>query len=289
MTIGVPDIGMKGAIGYKVPRKKHPPTLVLRIVPLSMVVIVEFVGTLVMVADIDYRYPYGMFLAGSFVSAMCFFGFLGLRASPAGRASSQILGISTTLIALLYATVVVISHHGDDRAQLAPYVGLGFVLPAVVLAAYLYLALRSSGQLPPPFVQDGSIEGPSAPEPSHLFDARGIALASLLSSIVPVSISLYIFTILAAVGGVPLCCPAPLLIAALYLGIAALSKGSGLFWTVVATLAIILFGCITLLVGIDAGEEFITFLGILVLTYGLVAAETIIIDAWMSHRRFMYG
>ena len=263
--------------------------MVLRVVPLSMVIIVEFVGTVVMATDVDYLYPYGMSLAGSFVSAMCFFGFLGLGAAPTGRTSSQIMGISTTLIALLSAAVALVTHHRDDLARLAPYVGFGFVLPAVVLAAFLFLALRSRGQLPPPSVQDGSGEAPSVPEPSHLFEARGMALASLLTAIVPVSISLYIITALAAIGGFPLCCPAPLLMAALYLGITALRKGTGPFWTVVATLAIVLFGCIILLVGVDAGEEFMTFLGILMLTYGLIAAETLIIDAWMSHRRPMDG
>lgn len=254
-----------------------------------MVVIVEFVGTVVMLDEFDYLHAYGIFLAGSFVSVMCFFGFLGLRTSPAGRAPLQILGISTTLIVLLFAAVVLVSHHGDDLTDMAPFVGLGFVLPAIVLTAYLILALRGSGRHPPPLVQDGSIEGPSVPRTIQLFDAKGIVYATLLTTLVPVSISILNILFRTSPEGIQICCPALLLIAAVYMGFAALRKGTGLHWTLVSTQAVILFGCFTLLAGLDWEEEFMTYFGILVLIYGFIAAIALIIDAWTSPRRSMYG
>jgi len=262
--------------------------MAVQILPLSMVIVVQTVGTIIIAADVNFLYPNGTFLAITSVSAMCFFGFLGLRASPDGRASLQILGVSTTLMVLLLAAVALVSLHGRDLEGSVSLVGFGFVLPAVVLVTYLFLVLRGLGHRPLPVVREGSREGPSVAMPTPMFDARGIVFAALLTSLVPISISMYGFMFLGRDTGILVCCPASLLIGAIYLGVVALRRGTGLHWTVVAYLVVILFGCITVFVGLEE-EESMTFFGILVLSYGFIAAWTFLIDAWINRCRPMDG
>jgi len=273
---------------YELPRKVPSARADIRLTPLFAVGVVHGVGMLTVMSTIDDNYPYGMSLAASLVSGLCFMGFLGLRSYPSGRPSWLLLGISTASAALLFAGVVVATHPGDGLMSRAPYFGVGFALAAMLLGFLSIDVLRRrdrSSQASPPQV---ATEGEVRPGPVHLFDTEGIVLASILTAVVPTTLSLIVIVQFTAVGGVPFVCPAALLAPAIYMGIAALRKGVGLYWTILTVIILIVYGLVIVLIGWDS-EYWFTLLGLLVLVSGLIAALAVLADAYVSHRMFVRG
>jgi hypothetical protein len=252
-----------------------------------MVGVVQVVGTLVALAYIHFRDPFWMFLTGSIISAMCFVGFLGIRTFPSGKPPGQILGTTAPLIALAFSAAVLALNAGGGFGSMTPYVVLGIFLPAITLGYYLSITLRNRNALPPPPAPTAA-EDIAGHGPALLFDPAGIVLASLLTTVAPISITLVFFIALTARVGAPLFCPVLLFIAIIFMGIAGLRKGARLHWAIAATIVVISYGAFILYMGL-LSEEFFSYLGLLMLTYGIVAGITFLKDALWSHRMYTRG